>query len=171
MPLASAKCGHCVPWNYPRMLANQSICLLEQIECFDKAMVSEMPKAAQVCNCPFACNRLEYEYSMMQEDLNEEEVCKQITSLKVKHLAYKKKNYFGRFYGLFAKRKDSVNPWEESDADFCKRQLPNLSTVSLKIVEDSVNRITRRKSKTFSSYLAYVGNHSLTSFVHLTYLN
>jgi hypothetical protein len=62
--MARDECG-CVAWDYPHIAGDQ-ICLDKDVDCFEQAMTAATRRILKKCQCPFSCNRVEYDYSIME---------------------------------------------------------------------------------------------------------
>ncbi len=71
---ASRKCS-CIPWNYPHIDNKLPVCLEFRYKCFQKALLSVKDENGS-CDCPPACNRIQYTYHVDTAETNLASVCK-----------------------------------------------------------------------------------------------
>ncbi|XP_059097852.1 uncharacterized protein LOC131892113 [Tigriopus californicus] len=152
--LALEKCG-CIPWNYPRFGAEESICDHAGTECFSEVMENITLRSKQ-CTCPVDCHRTKYSYSVFGMPTNVVESCKTNTDFYGQYniMDYFPLNDFVRLYQDIADPEISFFPVNDED---CRNHLKHSAIVQVQLATSDVLQINSNIRVSLADYLSSLG--------------
>ena len=160
---ASARC-QCVPWNYPRLTEDISICHYISQNCFEKALDDSNILTNCSNNCPNDCTTTQYHFSVSSTPFHAKKICN-VNHKDQNSLEYALKKYLGENADTmppkFIRRFEQLAFDKEiGDEVICRRNMKNVAIVKFQLMSPLITRIKKTQRVSFTDLVSNFGKYA-----------